>query len=78
MDACARGLLIAAKMIEDGVLAAQVKSRYAKWDEPKNKAMLEGKETLDSIAARVLKEGLDPQPKSGKQEYLENLLNSYI
>jgi xylose isomerase len=78
MDACARGLLIAAKMIEDGTLAAQVKSRYAKWDDPKNKAMLEGKETLDSIAARVLKEGLDPQPKSGRQEYLENLLNSYI
>ncbi len=78
MDACARGLLIAAKMIEDGALAVQVKSRYAKWDEPKNKAMLDGKETLDSIAARVLKEGLDPQPKSGRQEYLENLLNSYV
>ena len=78
MDACARGLLIAAKMIEDGTLAGHVKSRYAKWDEPKNKAMLDGKETLDSIAARVLKEGLDPQPKSGKQEYLESLLNSYI
>lgn len=78
MDACARGLLIAARMIEDGALAGQVKSRYAKWDEPKNKAMLEGKETLDSIAARVLKEGLDPQPKSGRQEYLENLLNSYV
>src|SRR6476661_4327858 len=40
MDACARGLLIAAKMIEDGALANEVKSRYAKWDEPRNKAML--------------------------------------
>jgi xylose isomerase len=78
MDACARGLLIAAKMIEDGALAGAVKSRYAKWDAPENKAMLDGKETLDSIAARVLKEGLDPQPKSGRQEYLENLLNSYV
>jgi xylose isomerase len=78
MDACARGLLIAAKMIEDGAVAGEVKKRYAKWDEPKNKAMLDGKETLDSIAARVLKEKLDPQPKSGRQEYLENLLNTYI
>ena len=40
--------------------------------------MLEGKETLESIASRALAEGLDPQPKSGKQERLEALLNSYI
>jgi xylose isomerase len=78
MDACARGLLIAAKMIEDGKLASHVKARYAKWDEPKNKAMLDGAETLESIAARVHKEGVNPQPRSGQQEYVENLLNSYV
>jgi xylose isomerase len=78
MDACARGLLIAAKMIEDGKLASHVKARYAKWDEPKNKAMLDGKETLESIAARVRKDAISPEPNSGKQEYLENLLNSYV
>ena len=50
MDACARGLLIAAKIIEDGKLGKIVAERYAKWDEPKNKAMLDGKETLESIA----------------------------
>jgi xylose isomerase len=78
MDACARGLLIAATILEDGKLGKAVADRYAKWNEPKNKAMLEGKETLDSIARRALAEGLDPQPKSGKQERLEALLNSYI
>ena len=78
MDACARGLLIAAKMIEDGSLASEVKKRYAKWDEPRNKAMLDGKEGLADIAARVHKEEIDPQPKSGRQEYLENLLNTYV
>jgi xylose isomerase len=78
MDACARGLLIAAKMIEHGKLANHVKARYAKWDEPKNSAMLDGKETLESIAARVHKEGIEPVPRSGKQEHLENLLNSYL
>jgi ABC-type glycerol-3-phosphate transport system substrate-binding protein len=41
-------------------------------------AMLEGRETLESIAARVHAEGLEPQPKSGQQERLENLLNSYL
>ena len=55
-----------------------VDERYAKWNEPKNKAMLDGKETLESIAKRALAEGLDPQPKSGRQERIEALLNSYI
>ena len=41
-------------------------------------AMLDGKATLESIAARALSEGLDPQPKSGRQERLEALLNRYI
>jgi xylose isomerase len=40
--------------------------------------MLEGKETLGSIAARVHAEGIEPQPKSGRQERLETLINSYI
>jgi xylose isomerase len=78
IDACAHGLLIAAKMIEDGKLAGHVKARYAKWDEPRNKAMLEGQETLETIAARVHKEGIEPRPRSGQQEKLENLLNDYF
>jgi xylose isomerase len=78
IDACARGLLAAAKMIEDGKLAKAVNARYAKWEEPQNKAMLAGKESLDQIATRVLKSGIEPQPKSGRQEYLEGLLNTYL
>jgi xylose isomerase len=78
MDACARGLLIAARMIEDGRLADEVKKRYAKWSEPKNKGMLEGKVGLADIAARVHEENIEPAPRSGQQEYLENLLNSYL
>ncbi len=78
MDACARGLLVAAQMIRDGKMEKAVAKRYGKWEEPQNQAMLAGKESLDKIAARVLKSGLDPQPKSGRQEYLEGVLNSYI
>lgn len=78
MDACARGLLIAAQMTKDGKLEKAVAKRYGKWAEPANQAMLAGKESLDKIAARVHKSGLDPQPKSGRQEYLEGVLNSYI
>ncbi|MDP1700387.1 MAG: xylose isomerase [Aestuariivirga sp.] len=78
MDACARGLLIAGQMMKDGKMAKAVAKRYGKWEEPANQAMLAGKESLDKIAARVHKSGLDPQPKSGRQEYLEGVLNSYI
>jgi xylose isomerase len=78
MDACARALLAAAKIIEDGKLAAIVAERYGKWNEPANRAMLEGKETLDQIAARVHAKGLEPQPRSGHQERIEGLVNTYL
>ncbi|MEQ9688130.1 MAG: xylose isomerase [Bauldia litoralis] len=78
MDACARGLLIAEKMINDGVLADFVAERYAGWDSREGKAILAGKRSLEDLSKSVLKKGLDPQPKSGKQEHLERLLNDYI
>jgi xylose isomerase len=76
MDACARGLLNAAKIIEDGKVASAVDKRYAKWSTAENKAMLEKGATLDGIAARVHKNKIEPQPVSGRQEYIEGLLNN--
>ncbi|MBS9478520.1 xylose isomerase [Ancylobacter radicis] len=78
MDVCARALLVAADMIEDGALQKAVDDRYAGWDKPENKAMLEPGASLDSIAARVLAANLDPQPRSGRQERLEALAGSYF
>ena len=40
--------------------------------------MLAGKASLEEIAARVARERIDPKPKSGRQEYLENLLNRFV
>ena len=34
--------------------------------------------SLADIAERVAKQGIDPKPNSGKQEYLENLINRYV
>ena len=34
--------------------------------------------TLDGIADRAVAAGLDPQPVSGRQEILENLVNRYV
>ena len=76
MDVCARGLLAAAAMIEDGGLEAMLSDRYAGWDAPEAQAMLTS--DLGTIAARVDAEGLDPQPRSGRQERLENWVNRFV
>jgi hypothetical protein len=54
-----------------------VAARYAGWDKPENAKML-GKMSLEECAARVGMEKLDPQPRSARQEYLENVLNRYM
>ena len=78
MDVSARGLLIAARMIEDGAIARHVKERYAGWDGAEGKAILAGQRSLADLAASVEARNHEPQPRSGRQEYLENLLNSYV
>ncbi len=76
MDVCARALKSAAALLEDGGLEANRAARYAGWDRPENKAMLSS--DLASIEARVRTEGINPQPKSGRQERLENLWNRFV
>jgi xylose isomerase len=78
MDACARGLKAAAKMIEDKALSGPLDERYAGWKGAEAKAMLSGKRTLEEISERVLKKTIEPQPKSGRQELLENVVNRYV
>ena len=78
MDACARGLLIAEAIIKDGKLDGFVEDRYAGWSGKEGKAILAGKRSLDDLSDYVLKKNIEPQPKSGKQEYLESLINEYL
>ena len=78
MDTLARGLLNAASMIQDGVLKAFVEERYRDWGEDLGRAILDGSANLDTLYSLVLEEGLDPKPRSGRQEYLENLVNRYL
>ncbi|WP_165217633.1 xylose isomerase [Affinirhizobium pseudoryzae] len=78
IDCCARGLKAAAAMLEEKALSGPLNSRYAGWDKPENQTMLRGEEGLDAIAARVESQNVNPQPKSGKQELLENVVNRYV
>jgi xylose isomerase len=78
MDVSARALLIAEKMINDGKFAQVTEDRYAGWKGSFGQDVLTGKLGLDAVAQRVLDQNVDVQPVSGRQERIENLLNSYI
>ena len=65
-------------MIEDGVMAGFVEDRYAGWRDGNAQAMLNGGQGLEEIAARVQADDINPQAKSGRQEYLENIVNRYV
>jgi xylose isomerase len=78
LDVLAQALVAAAQMIEDGKFDTLREERYAGWNAPEAQAMLKSGATLDSIAARVAKHRIEPKPKSGRQEFLENLLGRYL
>jgi xylose isomerase len=77
LDVLARGLKAAAALIEDGTYDRVVAERYAGWGSAAAAAMLKS-ESLADIAARVEKENINPRPRSGQQEYLENLVNRFV
>lgn len=74
VDMCAHAFLMAVKLIEDGQYDAMLAERYAGWKTPEAQAMLNGKMGLAEIAAKAEKDEIQPQPRSGKQERMENLL----
>ena len=74
IDTLARGLLGAARLIEDGTLAAHLARRYAGWEGPLGQAILGGQQDLEGLARHVTSSGIEPQPLSGRQEMLENVV----
>ena len=78
LDVLARGLKGAAALIEDGTFDKVQEARYAGWKEKGAAAMLSGGRTLEQIAQWVDAENINPQPRSGQQEYLENLVNRFV
>ena len=78
IDVLARGLLAAAAMIEGGELEAFVEQRYAGWSSALGREILDGKHSLADLARFVVENEIEPQPRSGRQEWLENLVNRYV
>lgn len=77
MDAFARGLLIAQKIIDDGVFSIFIHQRYSSYDSGIGAAMISGEAGMEDVEKWIMSQN-HPVLQSGRQEMLENILNSYI
>jgi xylose isomerase len=78
IDTLARSLLVAADMVERATLVDRRLVRYGGWRGDLGTSILDGPASLESLEARVATGEIDPQPVSGQQELLENLVNQRI
>ena len=78
MDAFARGLKMAAAIRADGRLAGIVRDRYASWDGGLGAEIEAGGHTLESLEKIALANPDPVQRQSGRQEFIENLLNDFV
>jgi xylose isomerase len=78
MDTFARGLKIAAAIRADGCLENSVKDRYGSWDTGIGKDIEGGQASFESLDTYMLDKGDVTPNASGRQEFLENLINEFI
>lgn len=78
MDSFALGLLNAAAMIEDGRIDAFIKERYASFESGIGAKIVSGETTLTELSDYAEKMGCPALPGSGRQEYLEGVVNSIL
>jgi xylose isomerase len=77
MDAFARGLKTAQRILDDGGVDGFVKERYAGWRKGIGKKVMQGQATFEDMEAYVHKHGEAPRV-SGREEWLENVINEYL
>ncbi len=77
MDAFARALIIADKILQHGQYKKLREERYESYNNDKGKAFEEGKLSLEDLRQYAIDNG-EPKTISGKQEYFENLINRFI
>ncbi len=77
LDTIARAFLAAAALYESGELDQALSQRYSGWNGDLGQRILAGA-SLDELAGLAHALGLSPQPRSGRQERLENLVNRFV
>jgi xylose isomerase len=78
MDACALAFKLARRIRADGTLERFVADRYASFDSGFGRDIETGKAGFKSLARLVHSKLGEPTPRSGRQEYLENLILHYL
>ncbi|MFI2858028.1 xylose isomerase [Paenibacillus sp. JSM ZJ436] len=78
MDTYAKGLKVAAKLIEDRVFEDFIEKRYSSFQEGIGADVVAGKATLASLAEYALQNEKPRRNESGRQEMLKGILNQYI
>ncbi|NNE29972.1 MAG: xylose isomerase [Saprospiraceae bacterium] len=77
MDAFARALLAAEKILKESDYKKIRKRRYSSFDRGEGKRFEQGKMTLAQLSRLAAKKG-EPTQISGRQELLENIINDYL
>jgi xylose isomerase len=77
MDAFARSLIAAENILVKSDYKKVRADRYASFDTAKGKEFEEGKLSLEDLRAFAIENG-EPATTSGRQEYMENIVNRYI
>jgi len=77
MDAFARGLENAARLLASKKLENFIQKRYSGWDTGLGAKIEAGKLDFEALEAYTITHG-EPKVQSGRQEMLENILNEYL
>lgn len=77
IDTFARALIVADNVLNKSEYKKFRQERYASFDSGEGKAFEQGKLTLEDLRQYAIENG-EPQVRSGKQEWLENIINRYI
>jgi xylose isomerase len=77
MDTFARALVVADRILQHGEYQKIRQERYSSYNSAKGKAFEQGSISLEDLRSYAIENG-EPSSKSGRQEYLENLINRFI
>jgi xylose isomerase len=77
IDTFARALIVANEILEKSDYKKFRKERYSSFDSGKGNEFEQGKLSLEDLRQYAIENG-EPKLKSGKQEWMENIVNRYI
>jgi xylose isomerase len=77
MDSFAKAYKVADSLIKGGEIEKFVEDRYSSYTKGIGESIVDGKANFESLEKHALSSG-EPTKKSGRQELLETILNSYL